>query len=67
MIPNLIVGVGMDECAQRSSIDHQPSDKSAELLGREDVDFEHADGMGTDGFVPDFVDAEFWNCRRRGQ
>jgi hypothetical protein len=62
MIPDLIIGIGMDECAQRSSINHKPCDKGTELLRCEDVDFEHADGMWADGSVPDFVDAEFWNC-----
>jgi hypothetical protein len=61
MIPDLIASVWMNQCAQRSSVNYKPCDKCAELLGRKDVDFEHADWMWSDGFVPDFVDTELWN------
>ena len=53
---DLIIGIGMDQRAERSSIDDQPGDKGAELSGCEDVDFEHGYRMWPDGFVPDFVD-----------
>ena len=62
VIPDLIVGIGVDQCAQGSSVDYKPGYKSTKLLRCEDVDFEHAEWMWSDGFVPDFVDAEFWNC-----
>ena len=40
-------------------MDHQPSDKRAELSRCEDVDLEHADWMRTERFVPHAVDTEF--------
>ena len=45
---------------QRSSIDHQPSYKRTKFRRCENVDLEHANRMRTNRFVPDAVDAEFW-------
>ena len=56
MIPDLIIGVRMDQRTERTAIDYQPRYEGAELFGREDVDFEHGYGMWADRFVPDFVD-----------
>lgn len=49
----------MHQCTQRTPINHQPGDEGAELRGREEVDFEHGDGVGADGFVEEGVYAEF--------
>lgn len=27
-----------------------------------EVNLEHGDGVGSDGFLPEFIDAEFWDC-----
>ena len=56
----MITGVGMYKRAQRSSIDYQPSYECTKLSRRQDVDFEHADRVGTNGSIPDAVDPEFW-------
>lgn len=65
MVPLLLVCVGMDESGQRTSIDHQPRDESSKLLWREQVDFEHTNGMRPKRAIPDPVDAELRNYGRR--
>lgn len=66
MIPLLLLirRIRMDQRAQRAPIDDQPRDEGAELRGREEVHFEHGDGVWADGFVEEGVDAEFgdWCC-----
>lgn len=49
----------MNQGAQRTSVDDEPRNKSSELRGREEVHLEHGHRMGTDGAVPDFVNAKF--------
>lgn len=41
-------------------MDHQPSYEGTKLGRCEDVDLEHGNRMRTDWFVPDTVNAEFW-------
>ena len=50
----------MHKGTQRSSVDHQPSYERTELSRCEDVDLEHTNRMRTNRFLPDAVDAEFW-------
>jgi hypothetical protein len=55
MITDLIVGVGMYQSAERTSIDHQPADKCSELHWGEDIHLEHCDWMRADGSIEDFI------------
>lgn len=57
-----IDGVGVDEGAERATVDDEPRDKGAELGGREDVYLEHRHRVWADGDVPESVDAQFGNC-----
>ena len=66
MIPQLIIRIWMNQRRQRAPINPQPGNEGAELLGREDVDFEHCYGVRTDWSVPDAIDAEFGDCERDG-
>ena len=59
VIALVVAGVGMDQGRQRASMDHEPGDEGAELQRREDVDFEHAHRVRSDGVMPDAIDAEF--------
>jgi len=54
----------MDKCGQRSTVDDQPGDEGTKLFWGEEVDLEHADGMGTKRPIPDSVDAEFRDYNR---
>lgn len=56
----------MQQRAQRAPPDHQPRDERAELLGREEVDLEHARVVRADRAVPELVDAEFGDCVGEG-
>ena len=58
MIPPILPRIRMHERAQRTPMNHEPRHESAELLWREEVDFEHWFRVWTDGLVPDLVDAE---------
>ena len=66
MIPDVVARVGMYQSGQRTPVYDQPGYESAELCGIEEVDFEHCDRVRADGFVPDFVDAEFGDCLENG-
>lgn len=54
-----IPSIRMNQRRKRAPINHQPGNKRSELRWREEVDFEHCYGVGTYGFVPELVDAEF--------
>ena len=56
----MIIGIWMYKRAQRSSIDHQPSYECTKLSRRQDINFEHAERVGTNGSIPDAVNPEFW-------
>ena len=47
--------------AQGPTIDYQPWNECPELRWREEVDFEHRDGVRTDGHLPEAVDSELGN------
>jgi len=51
----------VNERTQRTPIYHQPRNKSSELGRREEVYFEHGDGVWADGFFPEPIDAKFWD------
>lgn len=61
MIPLLLLidGIRMQQHAQRSPINNQPGDERPELRGREDVHFEHGDGVRAHGVCEEGVDSEF--------
>lgn len=59
MISQLVVGVGMDEGAERAAVDDEPGDEGAELGGREEVYFEHAHRMRSDWLRPYLIDTQF--------
>lgn len=54
----------MNQSAQRTAVDNQPRDESAELRRREEVDFEHSHGVWADGPVEEAVDAQLWDWGR---
>jgi hypothetical protein len=58
LLPFVVDRVRVDEDRQGTTVDHQPGDEGTELLGREEVHFEHCHGVGADGGGPELVDAE---------
>lgn len=70
MIPLLLLvlarhgvdGVGMDQGAERATVDDEPRDEGPELCRREDVDLEHGDRVRSNGLVPELIDAQFRDC-----
>jgi hypothetical protein len=44
-------------------MDDEPGNESSELRGREEVYFEHGNGMRPNGLFPETVDAKFGDCR----
>lgn len=58
MIPHIIAGIRMHQRGQHAPVDDQPRHERAELLGREQVDLEHARHVRPDRPVPDLVDAQ---------
>lgn len=49
----------MHQRTQRAPINHQPGNEGAELRGREEVNFEHGDGVWAERFVEEGIYAEF--------
>ena len=60
MISLVITRIRMHQHAQRASPDIQPRHKRAKLLGREQIDLEHADWVRTHGPLEHGVDAQLW-------
>lgn len=56
----------MYQRGEGTSVDHQPGDERSKLLWRENIDFEHAQGMGTDWSVKDHIGTQFRNCSVMG-
>ena len=56
--------VRVDERTQGSTMYDEPGDERSELCRREEVHFEHSDGVWSDWLFPETVDAEFWDCGR---
>lgn len=59
VIPLIIASVKVHEYAERTTMDHQPRNKGAELGGREDVHLEHGHCVRADGLRVEAVGAEF--------
>lgn len=55
--------IRMYQGTQRTTIDHQPWDESAELSGAEEVHFEHGDRVRAYGAVEEGVDTKFGDYR----
>jgi hypothetical protein len=58
----LTLRIRVNQRAKRTSVYHEPRDERAELGGREQIHFEHADRVWADGPVENLVDAEFGDC-----
>jgi len=58
--------IRMNERTQRTAIYDEPGDEGSELSGREEIYFEHGDGVRSDRFFPESVDAELGDCEGLG-
>jgi hypothetical protein len=61
-----INGIRMNERTQRTAIYDEPGDESSELRGSEKIYFKHGNGVRSDRFFPESVDAELGDCEGLG-
>lgn len=58
VISNVIASVWMQQCRQGTPIDNQPRNEGTELSWREQIHFEHGNGMRAHWLVPYSVHAQ---------